>query len=174
MTQKPSSLLNRVHIISDSNSTIIEFKFNPFFAPLIFFDLVLSSFGVIAVICFFPTIELERLIGMMLFLYSFSFIKHFNSHLFIKKIIIERDTIEFKYYGFSIKQELIRSPHEVNFTVKAIGEKLKIEILNNTFMLDNAHDLPIITDKISMLLNLEFIETVRLSRGKEVLVYRRK
>jgi hypothetical protein len=31
-----------------------------------------------------------------------------------------------------------------------------------------------ITDKISILLNLEFIETLSLSRGKEVLVYRRK
>lgn len=65
-------------------------------------------------------------------------------------------------------------PHQVDFTVEPIGKKLKIEVLEHTFMLDNSHDLPIITDEFSRLLKLEFVRTKQRYNKKEVLIYHRK
>jgi|GEM_PF-4597602 hypothetical protein len=171
MNQKP--LVTKFpNVINRSNSMLIEFEFNRAFAPLMLFDFVLSSFWIILVLPFIS--DLSVLIGIFIVLYGLSFIQYFNSHHFIKKIIVERGKIQFKYYGFSVMQGYVETPLEVAFIIKPIGEKLKVRVLDNTFILSDIHDLPIITERIAIFLNLEFVETTRLSRNKEVLVYQRR
>lgn len=71
-------------------------------------------------------------------------------------------------------QGYVEMPLEVVFIVKLIGEKLKVSVLDNTFILSDIYDLPIITKRIAIFLDLEFVETTQLSRNKEVLIYRRR
>jgi len=86
MTQKPSVIANFPNIINRADSMIIEFKFNPVFAPLILSDFVISSFLALAAIIFVPNIQL--LVILMIIFYGLSFLQYFNSHHLIKKMAL--------------------------------------------------------------------------------------
>jgi hypothetical protein len=172
MTQKPSSLLNTVHIISDSNSATIEFKPNFVAFLLMLFGLRLSAIWLVLIITFIQAVLIKGILIIMLSVAAV--FVYFIPYLFIKKIILTKDNIEFTHYGFLLKNISFRRPREVNFTVKPIGKKLKIEVLDRTFLLNNSRHLPIITDEFSRLLKLEFVKTKRIFQGSEILVFRRK
>lgn len=159
-------------IINQSNSTVIEFELNRKFAPLIPFDFVWSSVYILVIFIF--SAKFSVLLWLIGIFYGLAFLHYFNSHRFLKKIIIKRDYIEFKYYFLSVQQEFIHSPQEVKFIVKVLNDKLKVKILNHSFILNDAHDLFLVTEHISTLLNLEFVETTTLSKNEEVLIYHRK
>lgn len=89
---------------------------------------------------------------------------HLFTNVLIHKTQIKQDD---KLLVFSNFQYL-------DLNIKAIDNTIKVEIGNIHFKLNNAADIPILTDAIKEVMNFEFYENRQLSDKSEVLTFKAK
>lgn len=112
-------------------------------------------------------------LGALLFCTGFMSIIISLTTVVKKGFLLEYGRIDYLEYGRENNRgSFIKYSPFLDFKVKILSKGVKVTFLDATFKLDSEKDLPMLTDAITELLNLEFYENYQLTDKTEILTYR--